>query len=117
MIARMRHHDVYPIDVTIPGSSRGPRSATAPEGVVIHHVPHLHDDDVVVLPSGLRVTSVARTLVDLAEDLTKNELRAAFARAHHRGILNMEAVHASRTRVEWRPSLAVLDEVIAEFSD
>ena len=33
-----------------------------------------------------------------------------------RGIVTMEAVLAARARVEWRPSLAMLDEVIAEFS-
>ena len=68
-----------------------------------------------VLPSGLRVTSVARTLVDLAEELSTNELREAFAAARGRGLLDMSAVHRSRARLEWRPSLATLDTVIAEF--
>jgi hypothetical protein len=70
-----------------------------------------------VLPSGLRVTSVARTLIDLAEELSADELREAFAAARDRGLLDMEAVHRSRARVEWRPSLAMLDTVIAEFED
>ena len=67
------------------------------------------------LPSGLRVTSVSRTLIDLAEDLTADELREYFAAARARGLLDMDAVRRSRRRVEWRPSLAMLDEVIAEF--
>ncbi len=64
---------------------------------------------------GLPVTSVSRTLIDCAEDANRDQLRAMFRRAFELGILDMDAVHASRARVEWRPSLAMLDEVIAEF--
>jgi len=112
-IARHDHHD---IDVTAPGSNRDPRSnAAAPPGVRIHRSPSLHPDDVVTLPSGLRVTSVSRTLIDLAEEVTADELRDAFGAARSRGLLDMAAMRRSRMRVEWRPSLAMLDEVIAEF--
>ena len=65
---------------------------------------------------GIPVTTPARTLVDLAEVLDQDELRATFETARRRGLLDMEAVRASRARVEWRPSLAMLDEVIAKFS-
>lgn len=78
-------------------------------------MPFLHPEDVVTLPGGLRVTSVARTLIDLAEEMTRDELRGAFAVAQERGLLDMEALRRSRARVEWRPSLAMLDSVIAEF--
>jgi hypothetical protein len=112
----MTRRGLPPIDVTVVGSSEDPRLETpAPEGVVIHRVPALHPEDVVTLPGGLRVTSVARTLIDLAEVLTRDELRDAFATARERGILDMDAVRRSRARVEWRPSLAMLDAVIAEF--
>ena len=67
------------------------------------------------LPSGLRVTSVARTLIDLAEDMTQDELRDAFAIARDKGLLDMDALRRSRERVEWRPSLRMLDVVIEEF--
>lgn len=104
------------IDVILPGSTDDPRDeAPAPEGVRIHRVPSLHPEDLVTLPSGLRVTSVARTLIDLAEELTRDELRDAFAATRRRGILDMDALRRSRARVEWRPSLAMLDSVIAEF--
>ena len=112
----MSHHDAHRIDITIAGSPGDPRALTAPDGVVIHRVPHLHPDDVVTLPNGLRVTSVARTLVDLAEDMNKEELRATFETARRRGLLDIEAVRAARAGVEWRPSLPMLDEVIAEFA-
>jgi hypothetical protein len=61
-------------------------------------------------------TSVARTLIDCAEESDRDQLRAMFREARRRGILDMQALHAARSRVEWRPSLAALDEVIAEFS-
>jgi hypothetical protein len=110
-----RHRDT-PVDITIAGSPEDPRDHTAPDGVSIHRVPHLHPDDVVTLPGGLRVTSVARTLVDLAENMSRDELRETFETARRHGMLDIQAVKASRARVEWRPSLSMLDEVIAEFS-
>lgn len=114
----MTRRELPPIDVTVPGSRDDPRAeAPAPDGVVIHRTPPLHPEDVVTLPSGLRVTSVARTLIDLAEVLPREELREAFATARMRGLLDMDALRRSRARVEWRPSLAMLDSVIAELSD
>jgi len=110
--------ELFPIDVTVPASAADPRlEPDPPEGVRIHRVPALHPEDVVTLPSGLRVTSVARTLIDLAEDMTRAELREAFATARARGLLDMAALRRSRERVEWRPSLAMLDAVIAEFQE
>ena len=65
---------------------------------------------------GIPVTSVARTLVDLADEMSIDELRATFHRARERGLLDIEAVRASAARVEWRPSLAVPHAVVDEFS-
>ena len=84
-------------------------------GVVIHHVPELHPDDVSVV-KGIRTTSPSRTLIDLAEVMDVTELRECFANARDLGLLDLEELAAARARVEWRPSLAMLDEVIAEFS-
>jgi hypothetical protein len=104
-----------PIHVTVPRSPGDPRSMPEPPpGVVIHYVPELHPDDVDVV-DGIPVTSVARTLVDVAEVMSRDELRATFARARELGLLDLEAVAASAARVEWRPSLQMLYEVMAEF--
>jgi hypothetical protein len=84
--------------------------------VIVHPLPDLHPDDVITLPGGLRVTTLARTLIDLAEVMGRDELRAAFETARQQGRLDMDAVRASRARVEWRPSLEMLDEIIAEFA-
>jgi hypothetical protein len=104
-----------PIHITVPRSADDPRALPpAPPGVVIHRVPELHPDDVTIV-DGIPCTSIARTLVDMAEEVTREELRGLFARARELGLLNIEAVKASAARVEWRPSLRMLHEVIAEF--
>jgi hypothetical protein len=104
----------FPIHVTVPGCVDDPRTATSIPGVVIHRQPALHPDDVTTY-NGIPITSPSRTLIDLAEVMTTAELRVAFARAQEIGLLDAEALHAARGRVEWRPSLAMLDEVIEEF--
>ena len=49
--------------------------------------------------SGIRVTTVARTLVDLADELSRRELRAAFAKARELGVLDIaRASSAGRSR-------------------
>jgi len=104
-----------PIHITVPGSPDDPRTRVdAPPGVVVHYSPSLHPDDVAVV-DGIRVTSVARTLIDLAEEMTKDELCEVFANARSKGMLDLDAVRASAARVEWRPSLPMLYEVISEF--
>ena len=104
------------IHVTVRGDPTDPRSPPdPPPGVVVHRGPPLHPDDVTVV-DGLPVTSVARTLIDLAEVMDRAELRGCFRAARAKGLLDLGQLAASRARVEWRPSLEMLDEVIAEFS-
>ncbi|MFN8152173.1 MAG: hypothetical protein U0R24_13750 [Solirubrobacterales bacterium] len=107
--------DHEPIHVTVPGSPDDPRVPKSMPGVVVHHVPELHPDDVCIF-RGIRMTTPSRTLIDLAEVMDKEELRGCFARAEEQGLLDPEQLAAARARVEWRPSLAMLDEVIAEFA-
>jgi hypothetical protein len=112
----MRNLGNEPIHITVAGSPGDPRGATANvPGVRIHHAPALHPDDVTVV-DGLPVTSISRTLVDLAEILPRDELREVFAHASARGLLEMAAVEASFARVEWRASLRMLREVMDEFA-
>ena len=104
-----------PIHITVPGSPDDPREpVNAPPGVVLHHSSPLHPEDVAIV-DGIPCTSVARTLVDLAEEMTKDELREVFANADRKGLLDIDAVRRSAARVEWRPSLQMLYEVIDEF--
>lgn len=109
--------DHEPIHITVPGNPDDPRvPSKAPPGVIVHRGPPLHPDDMTV-KDGIPVTSVARTLVDMAEESTKDELRAMFARARAMGLLVIDDVVASAERAEWRPSLPMLYEVIGEFRE
>ncbi len=104
------------IDVYIPGDQADPRELrNPPDGVTLHYGPPLHPDDIAVV-DGIRVTSVARTLIDLAEVVGEDELRDYFSAARRKGLLDLDELAAARARVEWRPSLAMLDRVIAELS-
>jgi hypothetical protein len=105
------------IHITIPGSADDPRGGSSPpSGVVVHFAPTLRPEDVTVV-DGVPVTIPARTLIDLAEACDGGELRVAFGRARELGFLDMAALRRARARVEWRPSLALFDEVLAEFDD
>lgn len=81
-----------PIELTVParGSRRRPglrihcRSAIGPHEVVTR--------------DGLATTSMARTLVDLAEVVTEAQLRRALARADLLGALDVHALHAAGGR-------------------
>jgi hypothetical protein len=104
-----------PIDVYVPSDPSDPRGeAPAPDGLRVHRGPPLHPDDLAIV-NGIPCTSVSRTLIDLAEVLDADELRECFENAREQGLLDLEALAASRGRVEWRPSLAIVDEIIAEY--
>ena len=85
------------IDVTTP--ARGGRAKR--HGIVLHRVRSLPDDEVVVL-HGIRVTTVARTLLDLAALLDAHELEQAIHhadRSHRydgRAVRAVLAVHPTR---------------------
>jgi hypothetical protein len=106
--------DCGPIDLYVPGSARDARTDSVIPGVAIRRGPQLHPDDVTTV-DGIPVTSPSRTLIDLAEVMSADELRATFARAREVGLLDPVALRAARGRVEWRPSLAMLDEVLDEY--
>jgi hypothetical protein len=111
-----RVDDFEPIHVYIPGRADDPRrEADLPDGVVAHYGPPLHPDDMTIV-DGIPVTSVARTLIDLGEVVDQEELRDCFIRARERGLLDLDELAAARARVEWRPSLPMVDEIIAEFT-
>lgn len=108
-------HLIEPVHIAVPASAHDPRNPPdLPSWIVPHYVPDLHPDDCAVV-DGLPCTSVSRTLIDMAEEVDEPELRVLFANARERGMLDAAAMHASRARVEWRPSLAMLDRVIADF--
>ena len=70
-----------------------PRHHRPPKGVVRHRARNLIEEDR-ALVDGIPVTSVARTLLDLAWKLRSDQLRRVLARAEDLGLLDLEAVHA-----------------------
>jgi predicted transcriptional regulator of viral defense system len=77
------------------------RSRQPPPGIVVRHTAVLADHDLTTL-DGLRTTSVARTLVDLAGVVPKDSLAKALREAEHLRVLDMralaDAMHGTRTR-------------------
>jgi hypothetical protein len=97
------------VHVTAPGRSRrGPRAIT------LHRVRVLHPDDVMVRDR-IPVTSVPRTLLDLAEVLPPRGLVRAIEEAERRRLFDLGAVDAlarrSPGRHGLRPLLAALEQV------
>jgi very-short-patch-repair endonuclease len=74
------------VDVTSPGE----RGAASPK-IRHHRVRYLAPEDT-TRRDGIPVTSVARTLFDLAEVMDRNALEAAFETAERRELLDMRAV-------------------------
>ena len=88
-----------------------PRSASGIQGIRIHRPRMLRRDDIVVV-DGLRVTSPARTLIDLADFGKRRLLERAIDQAEfHRLHLPLGDVHH---RVRRRPRSRLLRAVIAE---
>ena len=101
-----------PIDVYVPGSADDPRTPPLDPRHRDPPGPPLHPGDVTTV-DGIPVTTPSRTLIDPAEVMTADELKVRFARARDIGLLDSEPLRAARARVEWRPSLKTLDEVIS----
>ncbi|MEA2294349.1 MAG: hypothetical protein QOE86_1988 [Solirubrobacteraceae bacterium] len=90
------------IDVTVPGNRRRP-------GIAVHRSP-LPPDDVTV-HQGIPVTTVARTIVDLARELDPDPLTRAVREAQYLGLFDLEATRAAAAR---RPSQA-LNRIIEDM--
>lgn len=70
-----------------------PRHHPAPKGITRHRARNLVDVDRAMV-EGIPVTSVARTLLDLAWKLNGDQLRRALARAEDLGLLDLDELHA-----------------------
>lgn len=96
------------IEVTAPNGGR------AREDVVIHRTRVLHPDDRALL-HGIPVTSLARTVVDLAEVLHPRRLADVLHQAEVRGLLDLGAIEAALERVPGRRGGPVLLEALAAY--
>ena len=80
-------------------------------GVRVHHCKRLDPRDVTVR-NGIPVTTVARTIVDLAEIETVERLTNVMYEAAYLGLLDLDEVRACAARLNGRKRLAVLEEAI-----
>ncbi len=99
-----------PVHVSVPGRP----SARRLDGVVIHRPRRLGPEDLVRI-DGLPVTTVARTLLDLAETETRDRLRAVAEEAERLGRLDPVAVRACMERNPGRRGLRRLAELVDEW--
>jgi len=96
-----------PVAITVPGSS----GRAARRGIDLHRAP-LPPEEVVVR-DGLRVTSPARTLLDLAAVLTARELERAIDEAHFLSRVSSRTLAETLTRNRGRPGAAPLRRALA----
>jgi very-short-patch-repair endonuclease len=66
----------------------------------------------VTVRNGIPATTVARSIVDLAEILTAEQLANVMHEAAFRGLLDMNAVEATAARLIGRHGLATLEEAV-----
>jgi very-short-patch-repair endonuclease len=84
-------------------------------GIAVHTVQWLHDDDRAVVDN-IPVTSVSRTLLDLA-GVVPNRLERALEQAERLGIFDLRAVEALMDRSRGRRGLRVLKAALRTYRD
>jgi very-short-patch-repair endonuclease len=97
------------LDVTVAGGGRKPR-----DGLVVHRSRSLVDEDRDSV-RGIPVTSVARTLVDLAEVLDERRLARAVREAEVRRAFDLDAIERVLARVRGRAGTRRLGRVLAAY--
>ena len=90
------------VDVTTPRSRNGER------GIRVHRVRALDPDDCTT-HDGIPVTTVARTLLDLAETVSPTQLQRAFEEADRLGLLDMCAFERLFGRRGLKPLAALVE--------
>ena len=91
-----------------------PRSRHAHRGVTLHRPRELHGEEVTVI-DGIPVTSLARTLLDLAAVLRSDQLERVVEQAELRGLFDLIAVDRALMRNPSRRGRANLLSVIADM--
>jgi hypothetical protein len=84
------------------------------EGVVIHRVSHIDPADVVRIDD-LPLTSLPRTLLDLAETESFHRLEVVAETAERRELLDLQAIRDCMKRHPGRHGLAILDRLLSDY--
>lgn len=94
--------------MTVPGARSRGRA-----GIRVHSAATLLPRDVTVIDN-IPVTSLARTLLDIAEDATRREVERAIDRAEQQRVLDMTAIDDVLARADGRHGAAILRSVLQE---
>jgi hypothetical protein len=97
------------VHVTVPGRTR-----RGPRGITVHRVRSLHADDCWE-EEGIPVTSLARTLLDLAEVLPPRQLIRAIEQAERLQVFDLNAIEQLLARGPGRHGTKPLRAVLAEI--
>lgn len=109
-VYRLRSINRFAIHLTRPGATRRSR-----DNLIIHRSTLLHPDDVRVY-EGLRVSSIARMLIDLtAAGEPRGELQRLITEADRRDLLQIDRLKATLTRHAGRPGAATLTTVLGDY--
>jgi very-short-patch-repair endonuclease len=98
-------------DVSVPG-----RSARSRPGIDVHASTTLRAADCTVV-DGIPCTTLARTLLDLAEVVDRRGLERAVERAEFLRLFDLRAVEDVLARANGRPGAAVLRAVLADLAE
>ncbi len=96
-------------DVTIPRRSARPRP-----GIEVHASTTLESADITTI-DGIPCTTLARTLLDLADDVDRTGVERAVSQADVLGIFDLSAVEEVLSRASGRHGAGVLRSVLAEY--
>jgi hypothetical protein len=96
-------------DVTVPG-----RSVKSRPGIDVHASTTLQAADITTI-DGIPCTSLARTLLDLAEVVDRQGLERAISQAEVMGIFGLRAVENVLARATGRRGAGVLREVLSKY--
>jgi very-short-patch-repair endonuclease len=99
-----------PIDVT------APRGCKPKPGVAVHSTRTVHADDRHEV-DGIPITSVARTIVDLADVLEDRRLRAVVNEAEVLRLFDLRTIEATVERLSGRRGAPRLRRVLAGYTD
>jgi predicted transcriptional regulator of viral defense system len=96
-------------DITLPGPSARPRP-----GIDVHRSATLQAADVTTV-DGIPCTSVARTLLDLADVVDRRGVERAVDQAEVQRVFDLRAVNEVLSRAAGRRGAGVLRQVLAEY--
>jgi Transcriptional regulator, AbiEi antitoxin/REase_MTES_1575 len=97
-------------DVTVPSPS-----ARSRPGIVVHRSTTLQPADITTIDS-IPCTSLARTLLDLTDDVDWTGVERAVSQADMLGIFDLSTVEEGLSRATGRHSAGVLQSVLAEYA-